>query len=141
MDTDSDNEKTLLDASLRHSSLGEINPITEKIIGCAYSVANNLGCGFLEKVYENALAHELRKAELVVGQQQAIRIFYDSVEVGYYESDLTVEGLVLVEVKTVRELSDVHRAQCMNYLRGTGFRVCLLINFANPKLEIKRVAL
>ena len=141
MDTDK-NQTTppLLDPKLRFASFGEINPTTEKIIGCAYSVSNALGCGFLEKVYENALAHELRKSGLIVGQQQEIKILYDGVEVGIYESDLTVEGLVLVEVKAVRELSEIHKAQCMNYLRTTGFRVCLLINFANPKIEIKRIA-
>jgi GxxExxY protein len=142
MDTDKkQNVSEMLDSQPRFASFGEINPITEKIIGCAYIVSNKLGCGFLEKVYENALAHELRKAGLVVGQQQAIRVLYDGVEVGKYEADLTVEGLVLVEIKTVRELSEVHQAQCMNYLRATGFRVCLLINFANPKVEIKRIAL
>ena len=142
MDTDKNRQKdSLLDPDSRFASFGEINPITEKIIGCAYAVANNLGCGFLEKVYENALVHELRKAGLVVGQQQQIKVMYDGVEVGIYESDITVEGLVLVEVKTVRELNEIHRAQCMNYLKATGFRVCLLINFANPKLEVKRIVL
>lgn len=142
MDTDRTNPiSALLDPEIRFGSFGEINPITEKIIGCAYAVSNKLGCGFLEKVYENALTHELRKGGLLVVQQQQIKIFYDSVEVGMYASDLTVEGLVLVEIKTVRTLTDVHRAQCINYLHATGFRVCLLINFANPKLEVKRIAL
>jgi len=142
MDTDrSDLVSPLLDSKRRFASFGEINPITEKIIRCAYSVSNKLGCGFLEKVYENALAHELRKAGLIVGQQQQIQILYDNVEVGYYESDLTVEGVVLVEIKAVRELTDVHWPQCMNYLKATGFRVCLLIIFAQPKIEIKRIVL
>ena len=142
MDTDFQNQlSTLTDPDKRFTSFGEINPITEKVIGCAYAVSNTLGCGFLEKVYENALAHEMRKSGLIVSQQQVIRVMYDGVEVGFYECDLAVEGLVLVEVKAVRELTEVHRAQCMNYLRATGFRVCLLINFGNPKLEVKRLAL
>lgn len=142
MDTN-ENEKLagMLDPKARFASFGEINPITEKIIGCAYTVANKLGCGFLEKVYENALAYELRKTGLVVTQQQKIQVFYENVEVGLYESDLTVEGLVLVELKTVRQSTEVDRAQCLNYLRATGYRVCLLINFANPKLEVKRIVL
>ncbi len=66
---------------------------------------------------------------------------YDNVEVGYFEADIVVEGLVLIELKTVRSLDEAHLAQCMNYLKATGLRVCLLINFATPKIQIKRIAL
>lgn len=66
---------------------------------------------------------------------------YDYVEVGFYEADIVVEGLVLVELKAVSGLNEIHQAQCMNYLRATGLRVCLLINFATPKIQIKRIAL
>jgi GxxExxY protein len=133
--------EALLDPDLRFASFGEINPITEKIIGCAFTVSNNLGAGFLEKVYENALVHELRKAGLIVAQQQPIRVMYDNVEVGYFEADIVVEGLVLIELKTVRSLDEAHYAQCLNYLKATGLRVCLLINFATAKIQIKRIAL
>ena len=75
------------------------DPLTELIIGCCFRVANELGPGFLEKVYENALTHELRKARLNVVQQQGIEVFYDGVNVGNNEADLLVEGRVLVEVK------------------------------------------
>lgn len=119
----------------------KINLITEKIIGCAYKVANGLGCGFLEKVYENALAYELQKVDLQVDQQKVIKVYYDSVEVGYYEADLLIEGCVLVELKTVKNLDDVHKAQCLNYLKATGLKICLLINFGNPKVEVKRIVL
>lgn len=118
-----------------------INEITEKIIGCAYKVMNELGCGFLEKVYENALAHEIRKLGLSVGQQKKIKVYYDKIEVGNYEPDLLVEGLIIVELKTVKTLEDVHKAQCLNYLKATGFKTCLLINFGNPRVEIKRFSL
>ena len=142
MDTDKgDQFSLLLDPARRFSSFGEINPITEKIIGCAYTVSNTLGVGFLEKVYENALVYQLRKAGLVVAQQQSIRVMYDNVEVGFYEADIVVEGLVLVELKAVSGLNEIHQAQCMNYLRATGLRVCLLVNFATPKIQIKRIAL
>ena len=76
---------------------------------------------------------------LVVMQQQKISAFYDNVEVGKYEADLIVEGCILVELKAVRDLNEVHKAQCMNYLKATGFRICLLINFGNPKVEIRRI--
>lgn len=112
--------------------------ITERIIGCGYSVSNALGCGFLEKVYENAMVHELRKAGLSVSQQARFPVMYDGVEVGEYVADLVVEGCVLVELKAVRAFDDIHSAQCINLLRATKLAVCLLINFAKPRIEIKR---
>jgi GxxExxY protein len=75
----------------------EIDRVTEKIIGCAFTVGNRLGCGFLEKVYENALVIELRKASLRVAQQQLMEVRYDRVVVGTYVADLVVEGAVLLE--------------------------------------------
>ncbi len=118
-----------------------VNEITQRIIGCAYTVSNTLGCGFLEKVYENALAHELRKGGLAVEQQRAIQVHYDGIIVGDYAADLLVDGRVLVELKTVQALNEVHMAQCMNYLKATGLHVCLLLNFAKPKLEMRRIVL
>ena len=119
----------------------KINQITEKIIGSAYKVSNGLGCGFLERVYENALAHEIKKFGLKVEQQRKITVFYENVEVGVYEPDLLVEDLVIVELKTVRTIEDVHKAQCLNYLKATGMKICLLINFGNPRIEIKRIVI
>jgi GxxExxY protein len=115
-----------------------LDEITERVIGCAFAVANTLGTGFLERIYENALAHELTKAGLVVEQQIAIRVEYDDVTVGSYVAGLLVENAVLVEIKVVRALDTNHDAQCLNYLRATGLTVCLLMNFANPRLEIGR---
>ena len=108
---------------------------------CAYKVMNGLGCGFLEKVYENALAHEIKKNGLKVEQQKKIKVFYDGVEVGNYEPDLLVSETVIVELKTVNNLDETHRAQCLNYLKATGYKTCLLINFGNPKVEVKRFSL
>ena len=119
----------------------EPNQITEKIISCAYKIGNTLGCGFLEKVYENALAHELRKLGLNVKQQEEIKVFYDGVEVGYYEADLLIEDLILVELKAVREINDIYMAQCLNYLKAAKLKICLLINVGNPRIEIKRIVL
>lgn len=119
----------------------KINAITEKIIGCAYKVMNELGCGFLEKVYENALAHEIKKLGLKVEQQKKIKVFYDGVEVGNYEPDILVEGSIIVEIKTVKSLEEPQKAQCLNYLKATGYKTCLLINFGNPKVEVKRFSM
>jgi GxxExxY protein len=121
------------------ASREEVNQITERIIGCAYAVSNELGAGFLEKVYENALAHEIRKVGLTVVQQYPIRVLYDGVVVGEYAADLLVAEQVIVELKVAKALDNVHLAQCLNYLKATGMEVCLLLNFGKPRVEIKRV--
>jgi GxxExxY protein len=132
----------LFDETESHSpDVSSLNNITEAIIGCAYKVGNTLGCGFLEKVYENALCHEMRKACLHVKQQHEISVFYDDLLVGSYCADLLVENLILIELKAVKELNDVIKAQCLNYLRATNLRICLLINFGSPRVEIKRIML
>jgi GxxExxY protein len=117
----------------------EVNEITRAIIGGAYAVSNALGIGFLEKVYENALAHELRKAGLDVAQQHRLQVRYDGVIVGDYVADLLVEGQVLVELKAAQELGDAHMAQCLNYLKATGLKICLLLNFGHPRVQVKRI--
>ena len=117
----------------------ERDAISERIIGCAFTVANTLGSEFLEKVYENALVLELRAAGLAVEQQQGITVTYKGTLVGEYFVDLLVEDGVLIELKTVRALDRAHRAQCINYLRATGKTRCLLINFGTPRVEIQRV--
>ena len=117
----------------------ELDKITERIIGCAYTVSSCLGSGFLEKVYENALAYELRKTELEVLQQFNIQVQYDGIIVGDFSADLLVEKSILLELKAVKALDNIHQAQCMNYLKATGLSVCLLINFGSPKLEVKRI--
>jgi len=116
----------------------ELDEITEKIIGCAYEVSNSLGSGFVEKVYENSLFHQLLKSNLGVVQQHQINVFYDNVLVGEFFADLLVEEKVLLELKAVRQLEHVHVAQVMNYLKASGLPICLLINFGRPKIEIRR---
>ena len=118
-----------------------LNGISERVIGAAFKVSNTLGCGFLEKVYENALAHELRKMGLKVAQQHPVPVYYDGVLVGDFYADLLVEDLVLLELKAVKAFDENHEAQCLNYLRGTGLTLCLLINFGKPRVEIKRFRL
>ena len=113
--------------------------LSELIIGCAYTVANTLGAGFLEKVYENAFAHELRKQGLEVAQQSGITVYYDGIVAGEYIADLLVENEILVELKALKSLDNVHMAQCLNYLKATRLQVCLLINFGIPHIEVKRI--
>ena len=116
-----------------------MNAISERIIGAAFDVHNELGVGFLEKVYENSLAYELRKKGYEVSQQHPVPVYYDQTVVGEYLADLLVDGVVVVELKAVSELDEVHLAQCLNYLKATSLSLCLLLNFAKPKLQIKRV--
>jgi GxxExxY protein len=117
----------------------ELDRITEKIIGCVHQVSNTLGAGFLEKVYENALAVELRHRGLEIAQQHGIEVRYKDIPVGDFVTDILVGGTVIIEVKAVKALDDVHSAQCLNYLKATGLSVCLLVNFGTPKATAKRI--
>ncbi len=111
--------------------------ITGKIIQAAYTIQDYFGFGFLEKVYENALAIELRKNGLKVEQQKPIKVYYQEDLVGEYSADLLVEDRVLVEIKAVKNLSEVHQVQLVNYLKALRIEVGLLIKFGQ-KLEYKR---
>ena len=113
--------------------------LTHQIIGAAFDVANEMGLGYLEKVYENCLAEELRRRGLRTQQQFPVPVRYKGTLVGNYVADLIVDDLVLVELKYASGLDDAHLAQCINYLKATGLKVCLLINFGNEKVEYKRV--
>ena len=117
----------------------ELNDLTHRIIGCAYEVGNSLGCGFLEKIYENALCHELSKKGLNVEQQRKIEVRYDGIVVGEFAADLLVEESVIVELKATKDFDQIHMAQCLNYLKATGLPICLLINFGTPKVAVKRI--
>jgi GxxExxY protein len=116
-----------------------INELTGRIIGAAYAVSNKLGCGFLEKLYENALAIELRKQGLAFERQKHLEVTYDDEVIGDYAADIVVQGRVLVELKAVRQLDFVHEAQCINYLKASGIHLCLLMNFARPRVDIRRI--
>mgnify|MGYP002749911231 CR=1 FL=1 len=116
----------------------EYEELTEKIIGCAYSVYNKMGFGFLESVYEKCLLIEFRKEGLNVEAQKPITIFYDGEIVGEFVVDMLVEDTVIVELKSVKQIAKVHEAQLVNYLVATGKPVGLIINFGEYKVEIRR---
>ncbi|MEM1353846.1 MAG: GxxExxY protein [Planctomycetota bacterium] len=118
----------------------DLNDLTERVIGCAFDVSNELGAGFLERVYENALTIVLREAGLHVEQQKPISVLFHGQVVGEYVVDLLVESQVLIELKAVKTIQDVHKAQCLNYLRATGLKTCLLINFGE-QVQVKRLRL
>ncbi len=111
--------------------------LTQTIIGCAFTVHNTLGSGFLEKVYENALRLELERADLQVVQQAPISVIYRGIPVGEYYADLLVEDRVIVELKAVQNLTQNYEVQLVNYLTATGIDTGLLINFGSS-VQIKR---
>lgn len=119
----------------------ELNEVSGRIIGAAYAVSNFLGCGFLEKVYENALVHEMRKGGLHVEKQVALQVFYDGVVVGNYFADVIVENTIILELKVAEAIEKSHMSQALNYLNATGLPLCLILNFGTPKLGVKRVRL
>lgn len=112
--------------------------ITEKIIGCAFTVYNNLGSGYLESVYERCMLIELKKAGLYTESQHPIKVFYENEIVGEFIADLIVEESVIIELKAINQLTKIHEAQLVNYLVSTGKDVGLLINFGSEKVTIKR---
>ncbi len=113
--------------------------LTEKIIGCAFKVSNTLGSGFLEKVYENALALEMRKSGLGCEQQRPIPVKYEGTVVGDYYVDILVESEVILEIKATKSIDDSHKAQLINYLKATGIHRGLIINFGTTKLGFVRL--
>ena len=115
--------------------------VTERIIGCAIKVSNTLGVGFLEKVYENALVVELARAGLLVEQQKPIQVSYEGVIVGEFGADIIVNGFVILELKAAKIIDPVHQAQLLNYLKATGLKVGLILNFGTSRLGIKRMVL
>jgi len=113
--------------------------LTEKIIGAAIKVHRALGPGFLESIYENALVIELKAIGLKVNQQRLLRVSYEGHVVGEHRVDLLVEDLILIENKTVRGFEDIHFSIVRSYLAALGFHHGLLLNFAQPTLQVKRV--
>lgn len=115
--------------------------LSSKIIEAAIDVHRQLGPGFLEVIYENATKVALRNLGLAFTYQQDVRIFYEGVEVGTHRLDLLVENEIIVELKAIKALEDIHFAQVRSYLKATGLRVGLLMNFNAPTLVIKRIVL
>ncbi len=116
--------------------------LTEKIRQAAFEVHQYFGNGFLEKVYENTLEYKLRKLEMIVKQQEPIKVYYENkIIVGEYIANLIVEKIIIIEVKAVKTLDKIHFAQLKNYLKATKFRLGLLINFGSEQMQFKRIIL
>jgi len=113
--------------------------LTDKIIELAIKVHKELGPGFIERIYEKALSYEFKKANIGFVNQAIIRVRYDSVELGEQRVDFMIDDKIIIELKCVKELNEIHLAQMLSYLKTANKKVGLILNFARPKLEIKRV--
>ena len=116
-----------------------LDTLVENVIGAAYEVSNILGAGFLERVYERALAHELALRGFKVQTQAPFAVAYKSQMVGDFAADLLVEDQLIVELKCSAAFTNEHLAQCINYLKASRLRLALLINFQKPRVEWRRV--
>ena len=113
--------------------------LTKDVLASAFRVHNSIGCGLLERVYGKAMSWDLKLNNRQVVEEKEFKVVYREKEVGVYYGDLVIDEKVIVEVKAVEKLDNIHRAQLLNYLRISGMRVGLLLNFANPKLEYERI--
>jgi len=112
---------------------------THRIVGCAFEVLNEIGCGFYEKIYENALVVEFGLKGISCEQQRRYDVLYKKQLVGFYIPDLIAFGQVIVDAKTIEEITDEERGKMLNYLKLTGLRVGLILNFKHAKLEFERM--
>jgi len=115
--------------------------ISYAIQGCVFEVYRQLGCGFLEKVYEKALLAELELRGLRAETQVPVTVQYKNIVVGQYFADIVVESRILLELKAQQSLPQASKAQLLNYLKATGLHLGMLVNFAFPKASVKRVVL
>ena len=113
--------------------------LSYRIMKALMEVHNTLGAGFLEKVYENAIIVKLRKAGLKAIQQEPIKVHFEGEIVGDYFADILIEDKIILEIKCIEKITNVHRAQVINYLKATGLRLGIIVNFAKPKLEYQRI--
>ena len=115
--------------------------ISYKIIGAAMEVHRSLGNGFLEKVYENALMVMFNEIPLMATQQTPIKVVFRNEIIGNYIADILIEDKIILELKTVDNITNIHRAQALNYLKATGLKLAIIINFKNQSLEYERLVL
>jgi len=113
--------------------------LTGEIIKSAFDVHNTLGCGLLEKVYENSLAWDLELKGRKVSTQREYNVIYRGKKVGKYFADLVVEDKVILEIKAVENIEGSHRAQILNYMKISGLRIGLILNFGKSKLQYERL--
>lgn len=118
---------------------GQINELSNKIIGYAIKVHKSLGPGFIEKIYAKALIYELEKDKIKFTREKTIKIKYEEMFLGEYKSDFLIEDEIILETKAVYEINNFHMAQTLSYLKATNKKLGLILNFSRARLQIKRV--
>ena len=119
--------------------VGELNKITERIIGIAINIHKKLGPGFTERIYEQALKYEFKHNKINFISQKVINVKYDEVKLGEQRIDFLVEDEIIVDLKSVSEINEIHQAQIISYLKTTDKKIGLILNFAKKRLEIRRL--
>ena len=109
------------------------------IVGAAMTVHRELGSAFLEKVYESALAHEFDLQGIPYECQPQLPVFYKEKQVGWFKPDFIVDGKIILELKAVKAINEIHEAQAHNYLAASGLRLAIILNFGAPSLEFRRI--
>jgi len=120
-------------------TMNKINKLTEQIIGLAIKVHKTLGPGFVERIYQRAMYLELKNSKLRFEREKKISVYYNKALLGYEKTDFIINNQIILELKCVAEISDIHKAQVLSYLKAAQTPVGLILNFARPKLEIKRL--
>ncbi|MFH1201734.1 MAG: GxxExxY protein [Candidatus Omnitrophota bacterium] len=126
-------------AKMTRMTEDEINTLSKKIIGLTIEVHKNLGPGFVEKIYQKALVYELKKNGINFVEEANIGVHYKNLELGYQRIDFMIENEVMIELKSVSEINEIHEAQMISYLKTTNKRLGLILNFAKKRLDIKRI--
>ena len=131
--------RTLSRAKTQKMSTDKLNKLSNQIIGLAIEVHKNLGPGFVEKIYEGALSYELKINKVKYKRQFEIQVKYKAIDLGKQRVDFLIEDNIILELKSVSEINNIHQAQLLSYLKSSDKRLGLILNFSKPKLEIKRM--
>ena len=123
---------------INHSILPN-HELTSVILGCCFDIMNELGTGFLESIYKNALFISLHQKGLLIEVEKSFEVYFREQKIGYYKADLVIEKSVIVELKCCKSLLPEHQAQLINYLKAANLDIGLLVNFGSKKVEYKRV--
>jgi GxxExxY protein len=115
--------------------------LSYKIVGLAMQIHSELGFGFLEKVYENSMMVLFRRENIMAKQQAPISVSFEGEIVGDYYADILIEDKIILELKAIEKITDAHKAQVLNYLKATGLKLAIIINFGKQRLEYERIVL
>ena len=115
--------------------------LSYKIVGLAMQIHSELGFGFLEKVYENSMMVLFRRENIMAKQQAPVSVSFEGEIVGDYYADILIEDKIILELKAIEKITDAHKAQALNYLKASGLKLAIIINFGKQRLEYERIVL